>query len=316
MRTAFINELTALAEHDERIILLTGDLGYSVVEQFVEKFPKRFINVGIAEQNMIGIAAGLALSGKILFVYSIANFPTIRCLEQIRNDVCYHNANVKIVSVGAGFAYGTQGYTHFGIEDIAIMRALPRMNVFSPSDPIETKALTDYAAKTEGPTYLRLGKAKEKILHTKPYVASSYKIPPIQSIINNNSHKAILSVGAITAAVADFVKDNQLNYNIWSVPSVKPLDEVTLIHIAKKSSCIYTIEEHMLSGGFGSAILEAYEKLFTTGQIDFFPKVIRLGIPDKIPNYIGTQDFMRQIINMDALKTYTYSKEHEEINIT
>ena len=130
MRTSFIDTLCEEAAADERVWLLTGDLGYSVLERFAGAFPQRYVNVGVAEQNLAGIAAGLARCGKIPFMYSIANFPTLRCLEQIRNDICYHEGNVKIVAVGGGFTYGAQGYTHHGIEDLAIMRALPNMTVF------------------------------------------------------------------------------------------------------------------------------------------------------------------------------------------
>jgi transketolase len=161
MRTAFIKALTDLAETDNRIWLVTGDLGFSVLEEFASRFPDRYLNVGVAEQNMTGVAAGLAMSGKIVFTYSIANFPTLRCLEQVRNDVCYHNANVKIVAVGGGLAYGAQGYTHHAIEDLAILRALPNIRVIAPGDPAETRAAVMAIVNTPGPCYLRLGKAGE-----------------------------------------------------------------------------------------------------------------------------------------------------------
>ncbi len=168
MRNTFIETLLELAAGDPRICLLTADLGYSVLEVFAQRFPDRYVNVGVAEQNLIGIAAGMAHSGLVPFVYSIANFPTLRCLEQIRVDVCYHDAPVKIVAVGGGLAYGAQGYTHHGVEDIAVMRTLPGMTVVAPADPVETRALTDAIARHAGPCYLRLGKAKEPIVHREP----------------------------------------------------------------------------------------------------------------------------------------------------
>src|SRR5438270_3981333 len=160
MRLSFIRSLCEAAGRDARVHLLTADLGYSVVEPFAAAFPKRFTNVGVAEQNLIGVAAGLALCGKCVFVYSIANFPTLRCLEQIRNDVCYHNLNVKIVAVGGGLAYGPQGYTHHGLEDLGVMLLMPNMTVVAPGDPIETRLATRAIAQKPGPCYLRLGKAK------------------------------------------------------------------------------------------------------------------------------------------------------------
>src|SRR3972149_11388361 len=165
MRTAFIQSVSEWAAQDERIWLLVGDLGYSVVESFAERFPHRFVNMGIAEQNMIGVAAGLALSGKVVFVYSIANFPVMRCLEQIRNDVCYHNLSVTVVAVGGGVAYGTAGYTHYAVEDLAVMRAMPNMRVLTPGDPVEVRWATRSIPAHPGPCYLRLGKGGEAVVH-------------------------------------------------------------------------------------------------------------------------------------------------------
>src|SRR5712691_8203679 len=165
MRPAFFRALPELAAADERVNLVVGDLGFGVVEPFVERFPARFFNAGVAEQNMTGIAAGLALSGKTVFTYSIANFPTLRCLEQIRNDVCYHRADVKVVSVGCGLAYGNLGVTHHASEDVAIMRALPNMTVVAPGDPIEARLGTRAVVALDGPAYLRLGRAGEPVVH-------------------------------------------------------------------------------------------------------------------------------------------------------
>src|ERR1700693_796065 len=165
MRGAFFRGLLALAERDHRVNLIVGDLGFGVVEEFARRFPDRFLNAGVAEQNMTGIAAGMALSGKIVFTYSIANFPILRCLEQVRNDVCYHNANVKIVAVGGGLAYGSLGSTHHATEDLAIMRSLPRMVVVAPGDPVETEAATRAVVAHSGPCYLRLGRAGESRVH-------------------------------------------------------------------------------------------------------------------------------------------------------
>src|SRR6266481_9783985 len=166
MRGAFFRAVTALAEQDERVHLIVGDLGFGVVENFAERFPNRFVNVGVAEQNMTGVAAGIALSGKVVFTYSIANFPILRCLEQVRNDVCYHKANVKIVAVGGGLAYGALGATHHATEDLAILRALPRMVVVAPGDPVETEAATRAVMAHAGPCYLRLGRAGEAKIHS------------------------------------------------------------------------------------------------------------------------------------------------------
>ena len=301
MRTAFINTLTELAEKDPNIFLITGDLGFSVVEGFVEKFPERFINAGISEQNMLGMAAGLALSGKTVFVYSIVSFTTFRCFEQIRNDVCYHNANVKIVSVGAGFSYGTQGYTHYGVEDLGVMRTLPNLNLHSPADPIETSMLVKHMVETNGPAYLRLGKAREKILHVEGDKLQTFSYADILPIYANESQKVILTNGVISATVCEYVQEKQLNYAIYSVPTIKPLDLNALLKIANAYAEIITIEEHQLSGGFGSAILEGFELLVSGGKLAAMPKVKRLGLQDMIPDYVGSQNYLRQHIDFSQL---------------
>jgi transketolase len=166
VRSAFVRSLMALAEEDKRVCLVTGDLGFGVVEPFAARFPGQFVNAGVAEQNMTGIAAGMALCGKVVFTYSIANFPTLRCLEQVRNDCCYHNADVKIVSVGGGLAYGALGASHHATEDIAVMRALPEMTVVAPGDPIEAEMATRALVARAGPAYLRLGRSGEPVVHS------------------------------------------------------------------------------------------------------------------------------------------------------
>ena len=165
MRTAFIQELMAQARLHPEIFLLVGDLGYSVVEPFAAEFPERYLNAGVAEQNMTGVAAGLASEGYHVFTYSIANFPTLRCLEQIRNDICYHNHAVTVVSVGGGLAYGSLGYSHHALQDLAIMRTMPNTTVMAPGDPGETRQCLQWLTSHSGPSYLRLGKAGEKVLH-------------------------------------------------------------------------------------------------------------------------------------------------------
>ena len=159
MRDTFIEQLTKIARNDPNVLLLTGDLGFGVFENFRKEYPKQFLNVGVAEQNMSMIAAGLALKGKRVFTYSIGNFPTLRCLEQIRNDICYHDLNVTIVSIGGGFSYGALGMSHHATEDLSIMRALPNITCVAPSSLEETKDATFQLYKKKGPSYLRLDKS-------------------------------------------------------------------------------------------------------------------------------------------------------------
>jgi transketolase len=237
VRTAFIETLKDLAGQDERIWLLCADLGFSVLETFAQSFPKRYVNVGVAEQNMAGVAAGLALSGKIVFTYSIANFPVIRCLEQIRNDVCAHNLNVKVVSVGGGFAYGSAGYTHHGTEDLAMMRTLPNMTVLAPGDPVETRLLTVAATERPGPCYLRLGKAGEPIVHTSQ--------PQI----------TIGGALAMTMKAASELAALGVSVSVLSMPSLSPLDDDAILRAARNTGRIVTVENHGV-GGLGSAVAE------------------------------------------------------------
>lgn len=217
MRTNFINQLIEEARHNDKIFLLVGDLGYHVVEPFEKEFPDRFLNVGIAEQNMTGIAAGLAMSGYNVYTYSIGNFPTLRCLEQIRNDVAYHKANVKIVSVGAGYAYGSLGATHQATEEIGALRVIPNMAVATPGDPIEARAISKLSASYDGPMYIRLGKAGEKVVHKENCLDLHLgDICPI-SVVKNNA-VAVLACGNILDAVRQQIEKKQLPYDLYSVP--------------------------------------------------------------------------------------------------
>lgn len=248
MRTTFLQTLLALAEEDPRIFLVVGDLGYSVVEPFMERFPKQFLNAGVAEQNMTGVAAGLALSGHVVFTYSIANFPTLRCLEQIRNDVCYHNANVKIIAVGGGMAYGPQGYTHHGVEDLAILRTLPNMAVLAPADPVETRLVTRAAAAWPGPCYLRLEKAGEPVLHeTVPPNFALGKGIVLRANVGGRDDVTLVSTGGVLKTALDaacLLADQGVHARVLSLPALKPLDSDLIVRAARETAGIVCVEEH------------------------------------------------------------------------
>jgi transketolase len=255
MRTAFIEALVGLADEDERVWLLSADLGYSVLEQFADRFPGRFVNVGVAEQNMTGIAAGLAMSGKIVFTYSIANFPVMRCLEQVRNDVCYHNLPVKIVAVGGGVAYASAGYSHHGVEDIAVMRVLPNMTVVSPGDPVEARLVTRAVASHPGPCYVRLGKAGEPVIHRDvPDFALGRALR-----VRSGDRGVIFATGTMlhaSVAAADLLATRGVPVSVFSMPTVQPLDSDVVLEAAHRYPRIVTVEEHGV-GGLGSAVAEA-----------------------------------------------------------
>lgn len=294
MRTSFINQLLEEARHNDKIFLLVGDLGYHVVEPFAEEFPNRFMNVGIAEQNMAGVAAGLAMTGYNVYIYSIGNFPTLRCLEQIRNDIAYHKANVKIVSVGAGYAYGSLGATHQATEEIGCLRVMPNMVVATPGDPVEARAISTLSATYDGPMYIRLGKAGEKIVHQEENL--DLQIGDISNIKYAAQNKtAVLACGSILDSVNHQIEDNQLPYNLYSVPFVKPMNIEQLKQIVEQHpDGIITIEEHQKSCGMGSAVVELINDLYANGQLSSYPKIKRIAIPDEFVGVVGTQVFLRE----------------------
>lgn len=289
MRTAFIQQLIEEAKIHEDVFLLVGDLGFSVVEPFAEMFPGRFLNIGIAEQNMTGIAAGLAMEGYNVFTYSIGNFPTLRCMEQIRYDVCYHNLSVKIVAVGGGYAYGPLGVSHHTTEDIGMLRTIPGLTVCAPGDPLETKMITSHLCNNKQPGYIRLGKAGEPVVHEKNEKLLFGKILPL---INGN-RAAVLTTGGMLAPAKEYIVKEKKGWGLYSVPVIKPIDKETLASIAKKYTNIITIEEHQKSGGFGSAVLEALNDLRNEGSIANLPQVKITAIPDIFIGYAGTQEYLR-----------------------
>jgi transketolase len=289
MRTAFIDQLINEARSNPKIFLVVGDLGFSVVEPFIKEFPDRFLNAGIAEQNMTGIAAGLAMEGFTVFTYSIANFPTLRCMEQIRYDVCYHNLDVKVVAVGGGYAYASLGPSHHATEDIGMLRTIPNIVIAAPGDPIEAKLITTKLAQAHGPAYIRLGKAGEPLVHHRAdYIDVSKGI----NVIKGNT-RAILSTGAMLKYSHDFIKSKNLEWSLYSFPIIKPLDLITLQQIAQSYNEIITIEEHQKSAGFGSVILEGLNDLCEKDLIKFFPKVKRIAIQDEFISVAGSQEFIR-----------------------
>jgi len=300
MRTNFINQLIEEARKNPELFLIVGDLGYHVIEPFAKEFPERFINAGIAEQNMAGTAAGLSMTGYNVYIYSIGNFPTARCLEQIRNDIAYHKANVKIVSIGAGYAYGTLGATHQTTEDIGIMRSIPNLVIATPGDPIEAKAIATLSANYDGPMYIRLGKANEKIVHKESVL--SLHIGDILPIMEGKGDTAVLACGAILDSAWKEIEENGLNFDLYSVPFVKPLDSNMLISIIEShKKGLIIMEEHQKSCGVGSAIIEIINDLFDKQVIPSYPRVHRIAINDEFLNVVGSQTFLRECAGLSLV---------------
>jgi transketolase len=302
MRTAFIQQLLEEAHQNDNVFLLVGDLGFNVVEVFARTFPDRFLNVGIAEQNMMGIAAGLAKEGFTPFVYSIGNFPTLRCMEQIRYDICYHNLNVTIVAVGGGYAYGSLGASHHATEELGMLRTIPSLTICAPADPVEARKITTMAVKDPSPFYIRLGKNGEPVIHTG--AVELRKGEPL--LVKEGKQMAILATGSITIDALDFLQTNNFHAAVYSVPVIKPLERECFRTIFEQYEKIITLEEHQASAGFGSAILECMNDLMEEKRLKKIPVVKRIAIPDSFTFIAGSQSFLKQLHNL------TLKQEHFE----
>lgn len=292
MRDAFANELLSLARVNDRVILITGDLGYGVLTEFATELPDQFINAGVAEQNMTGMAAGLALEGFNVFTYSIANFPTLRCLEQIRNDILYHEASVNIVAIGGGLSYGALGMSHHATEDIGIMRTLPGLRVFAPCDKIETVALMQLMAANPSPSYLRLDKSE--------VVVSEYEAfePGKLRQMRRGSRVALVGYGGIVAealGAAALLESSGIDCSVFSAHTLKPFDSDFLVNLALEYDAIVTIEEHVPNGGLGSLVADTFLNAGIT------PKYYaRLCLPDAYCSIVGSQEYLRMCFGLDA----------------
>lgn len=256
MRTAFIEELILLARINPKIFLVVGDLGYSVVEPFAREFPERFLNAGVAEQNMTGLAAGMASEGYHVFTYSIGNFPTFRCAEQIRNDIAYLNLPVTIVAVGGGVAYGNLGYSHHTIQDYALMRSFPNMLIAAPGDPMEVRACLRYLVTHPQPSYLRLGKAGEPVFHKKVPRLSPGKWACIS--LGGKPKRVLLSTGGgLGPALSLSKKKPYAGFSVFSLPLWGMHHKKSQESQAKKCVQVVTFEDHLRDGGFGSWFMES-----------------------------------------------------------
>lgn len=304
MRNHVITKLVELAKEDPRIMLITADLGYNVVEKFKERYPDRFINAGIAEQNMTSVAAGLALEGNMVFTYSIGNFPTLRCMEQIRNDVCYHNANVKILAVGGGFAYGDLGMTHHATEDIAMMRALSNMKVYVPADEVDAVFCLLDACSFDGPAYIRMARGKEAVFHKKD---KEYDISHLIPFYEKGDQVNIFTTGTVLSEgikLRDKLSNREISTGLFSVPRIKPMDRNGMKEIAESSKLLITIEEHNVIGGLGGAVAEVLSEVEKPHAV-----LYRAGLQDTFTNVVGDQNYLRDYYGISANKIYERIKD-------
>ena len=296
MRDTFVRTLIELAKKDQNIELVTGDLGFGVLKPYWEQLPDQFTDAGIAEQNMTTVAAGMALEGKTVFTYSIGNFPTLRCLEQIRNDCAYHKANVKVVCVGGGFVYGSLGMSHQATEDLAILRALPDVVVMAPADQTEAEAATKAIAAYPGTCYLRLGRGGEARIHEK---IENFQIGKALKV-KDGKQIAIFSTGAIfeeVQAACDLLVQKGYDPAVYTFPTVKPIDKEVIRRCAKEFELVVTCEEHSVVGGFGGAVAEVIAEMRGDRAAQ-----LRIGLDDQYAARVGNQKYLREQYGMSGDK--------------
>ncbi len=298
MRDSFLKKLTHLAKSDKNVTLITADLGYGVFEKFEKNFPKQYLNVGVAEQAMTGIATGLALEGKKVFTYSIGNFPSLRCLEQIRNDAAYHEVNVNIVCSGGGFSYGQLGMSHHATEDLSILRSLPNITVCSPCTEYETEIITEKLSNIKGVGYLRLDKTQAP---EDKSLLKEFEFGKMREFRKGDEITFIATGGILLEVLkaANQLGLEGINSRVLSCHSIKPLDSETIISSAKNTGGIITVEENNIFGGLGSAIAEVL-----LDNMIIPKKFLRLAINDSYTSIVGDQQFLRNYYKLDANSIY------------
>lgn len=296
MRNEFVRVLTDLAGEDKNVVLLTGDLGFGIFNGFIKKYPRQFLNAGVAEQNMTGLAVGMSMEGKTVYTYSIGNFPTLRCLEQIRNDACYHNANIKIVAVGGGFTYGSLGISHHATEDLAVLRAIPEITVVAPGDALESAAACRAVYDTKGVCYLRLGRGGEPQVHSaKPEfrIGKAIRLYEGEDII-------FISTGGILQNVVEAMRKlsaMRLSVGLYSMHTLKPLDADAVKEAASNARLVVTVEEHSVLGGLGGAVAEVMAQMEGARA-----RLKIIGLQDCFSSVVGSQDYLREIYGLSVDK--------------
>jgi transketolase len=292
MRDAFVRALTAAAERDARVVLLSADLGYRLFDDFDRRFPRRFYNVGVAEANMISVAAGLALAGKRPFTYSIATFATARCFEQIRNDLCEMDLPVVIVGVGGGYAYGANGPTHHGIDDIAIMRSLPGMTIIAPCDPREVENALHTILQIDSPVYLRLGRAGEPIL---PGTDAQFVLG-VPNWLRRGERIALVACGPIAGEAlraADDLACHGFEAAVLSAHTAKPVG--SLLDSLAGFEHVFVIEEHGPCGGLFEALAAAHARNASPVRT-----VAAITAPDRFQRTAGSCSFLRRVAGLES----------------
>ncbi len=292
MRDAFASRLAERAAQDERIMFITGDLGFGVFEDFRRDFPRQYLNAGVAEQNMIALATGLALEGRIVYVYSIGNFPVLRCLEQIRNDAAYHEANVKVVSIGGGFSYGPLGMSHHATEDLAVTRSMPSLSTLVPGTRDDVRHAFDQCLDTPGTCYLRLDKSSgTEALDAEPWRRKRWRR------MRAGEDAVLIAAGGILGEAqkaAELLATEGLEVAVVNATNLEPIEEGEVLRAVGTSPLVLTLEEHVVRGGLGGAVAEAM------AEAGLSSRLLRRGIGRQFMSTVGSQSFLRQQCGLDA----------------
>lgn len=287
MRKTFFDNILKHALNDNDSYLLTGDLGFRLFDDFRSNCPGRFIDIGVAESNMIGIAAGLSLSGKKVYCYSIIPFLIMRAFEQIRVDIDYQNLDVKLIGAGGGFTYGLEGFTHFGFEDLSLMRSLQNMTVVVPADPVETELLAELSYDYPHPMYVRLGKSGEPVIHKS---TPNFEIGR-GMVLSEGNDIVIFAIGSMVheaIKAVDIIKNHSISAALINIHTLKPLDKDLIKEYSQSHKAVFTIEEHSIVGGLGSAVSEVLSESSNCGVLK------RIGMPEKLGNHVGNAEYLKR----------------------
>ena len=291
MREAFSDTLLALAKADPNVLLLTGDHGYALFDAFRHQCPKQYINAGIAEQNMVGMAAGLARSGFKPIVYGLAAFIPVRILEQIKLDVAHDQLPVIFIGDGAGFVYSHLGTSHQSTEDIACTRAIPNLSVYSPADAHELTACMNSAYQSNSAVYIRMGKSDRKMVHSSPVTSKLGDLLSIKQV--PDSTLAFIATGSLSSTALALANTQYPNASVWSAPFIKPINTKQVIEICKQHQKIITFEEHSVLGGLGSTIAEI--------SSEHSPRhILRIGTEDRFSTHCGSYEYLLKEHGLDA----------------
>jgi transketolase len=290
MRAAFSEALVRLAKTDPNVLLLTGDHGYALFDDFRRECPKQYINAGIAEQNMVGMAAGLARTGFRPFVYGLSAFIPIRVVEQIKLDIAHDNLPVVLIGDGAGFVYSHLGTSHQSTEDIACTRAIPNLSIFSPADRFEVTACMNLAYRNKAPVYFRMGKSDLGDLHSTPLQLTEGQLLQIKD--GQVGDVTFIATGSLVSTAMDMARDHFPEAAVWSAPCIKPINHDLVVNICKKSHAVIVLEEHSILGGLGSVITEVSSELAPV-------RILRVGVQDRFSHYCGTYEYLLKEHGLD-----------------